>query len=285
MSITVEDFEAVRPQLLSVAHRILGTAQDAEDAVQSAWLRAATAGGDDLVENPAGWLTTVTSRICLDELRTRRRRNELPLLADAIPAEQLSADEAVIRSENVSRALMVLLERLTPSQRVAYVLHDLFAVPFDRVALVLDSTESGAKKHASRARQRLDGPGGASASAGRVDESIVDAFMLAARSGDTRAMIRLLAPNCIRDADAALVPEGVPTRVTGATNVATETAHFIDRIRAACSLTVNGTRVYLFAPGGHPWATVRMATDNGCITRITLRPVQSDDLFAAAGTS
>lgn len=281
MTITVEDFEAARPQLLSVAHRMLGSAQDAEDAVQSAWLRAATARGDVVVENPVGWLTTVTARVCLDELRARRRRRELPLTADTVPAEQLSADEAVIRAENVSRALMVLLDQLTPSQRVAYVLHDLFAVPFDRIALVLDGTVAGAKKHASRARQRLDGSVVDSEPAGRVERSVVDAFMLAARSGDTRAMIRLLAPDCVRDADAALVPEGVAAVVTGAEVVATETARFLGRIRMACPLRVDGARVYVIAPGGHPFATVRLRTADSRICRITVRRVGRADRYAA----
>lgn len=205
MPITVEDFEAARPQLLSVAHRMLGSVHDAQDAVQTAWLRAAAGHRSERIDNPAGWLTTVTARVCLDELRARRRRGEAPLLADAIPAEQLSADEAVLRTENVSRALLVLLEQLTPPQRVAYVLHDLFAVPFDQIAQVLDGTVPSAKKHASRARQRVRSPAPAEACRQAPDREIVEAFLAAARTGDTREMIRLLAPDSVRDADAALL--------------------------------------------------------------------------------
>ncbi|MEU5793976.1 sigma-70 family RNA polymerase sigma factor [Streptomyces sp. NPDC047813] len=281
MPITVEDFEAARPQLLSVAHRMLGSVHDAQDAVQTAWLRAAAGHGAQPVENPAGWLTTVTARICLDELRARRRRGETPLLADAIPAEQLSADEAVIRAENVSRALLVLLERLTPPQRVAYVLHDLFAVPFDRVAQVLDGTVPGAKKHASRARQRLRSPAPATEHRQAPDREIVEAFLAAARTGDTRAMLRLLAPGSVRDADAALLPPGARTVVTGATAIATETVRFADRIRATCPLTVNGAPAHLIAPGGHPLAVLHVGTDRGRVTRITLRPVRPADVFTA----
>ncbi|MYU08137.1 sigma-70 family RNA polymerase sigma factor [Streptomyces sp. SID8366] len=281
MPITVEDFEAARPQLLSVAHRMLGSVHDAQDAVQTAWLRAAAGHGAQPVENPAGWLTTVTARICLDELRARRRRGETPLLADAIPAEQLSADEAVLRAENVSRALLVLLERLTPPQRVAYVLHDLFAVPFDRVAQVLDGTVLGAKKHASRARQRLRSPAPAAEHRQAPDREIVEAFLAAARTGDTRAMLRLLAPDSVRDADAALLPPGARTVVTGATAIATETVRFADRIRATCPLTVNGAPAHLIAPGGHPLAVLHVGTDRGRVTRITLRPVRPADVFTA----
>ncbi|MEV7499264.1 sigma-70 family RNA polymerase sigma factor [Streptomyces sp. NPDC093018] len=279
MPITVEDFEAARPQLLSVAHRMLGSVHDAQDAVQTAWLRATAGHRSERIDNPAGWLTTVTARVCLDELRARRRRGEAPLLADAIPAEQLSADEAVLRTENVSRALLVLLEQLTPPQRVAYVLHDLFAVPFDRIAQVLDVTVPGAKKHASRARQRLHSPAPVETHRHVPDREIVEAFLAAARTGDTREMIRLLAPDSVRDADAALLAPGARTVVTGATAIATETVRFADRIRAICRLTVNGAPAHLIAPGGHPLAVLHIGTERGQVTRITLRPVRPTDVF------
>ncbi|MFE2976651.1 sigma-70 family RNA polymerase sigma factor [Streptomyces sp. NPDC059258] len=283
MPITVEEFETARPRLLSVAHRMLGSAQDAQDAVQTAWLRAATARSSPPIENPSAWLTTVTARICLDELRARRRRDEAPLLADALPATDLAADEAALRAEDVSRALMVLLDRLTPPQRVAYVLHDLFSTPFDRIAEVLGATVPSAKQHASRARRRL-APADArpvSSASGRADQQIVEAFMAAARTGDTRRMIELLAPDSIRDAEAALLPHDDRTTVTGAADIAAETAQFRDRIRAACRLTVNGRPMYVIAPGGHPFATIGISTADGQVTRITLRRARPDDRFDA----
>ncbi|MFJ8250773.1 sigma-70 family RNA polymerase sigma factor [Streptomyces sp. NPDC094466] len=281
MPITVEEFETARPRLLSVAHRILGSAQDAQDAVQTAWVRAATARPSTSVENPSAWLTTVTARVCLDELRARRRRAEAPLPADAVPAEDLAADEAVLRAEDVSRALMVLLDRLTPPQRVAYVLHDLFSTPFDRIAEVLGATVPSAKQHASRARRRLAPARQDAEETGRADQRIVDAFMAAARTGDTRGMIRLLAPDSVRDAEAALLPHGGRTTVTGAADIAAETAQFRDRVRAACRLTVNGRPMYVIAPGGHPFATIGISTAGGRVTRITLRLVRTDDRFDA----
>ncbi|MEU2066283.1 sigma-70 family RNA polymerase sigma factor [Streptomyces anulatus] len=281
MPITVEEFATARPHLLSVAHRMLGSAQDAQDAVQTAWLRAATARSSASVENPSAWLTTVTARVCLDELRARRRRNEAPLLADAVPAADLAADEAVLRAEDVSRALMVLLDRLTPPQRVAYVLHDLFSTPFDRIAEVLGATVPSAKQHASRARRRLAPARPGAEENGRADQRIVDAFMAAARTGDTRAMIQLLAPDSVRDADAALLPHGGRTTVTGATDIAAETAQFRDRIRAACPLSVNGRPMYVIAPGGHPFATIEISAAGGQVTRVTLRPAQPDDRYEA----
>lgn len=285
MPITVEEFESARPHLLSVAHRMLGSVHDAQDAVQTAWLRTVTARSSPLVENPSAWLTTVTARVCLDELRARRRRNEAPLLAGAIPAAELAADEAILRTEDVSRALMVLLQRLTPPQRVAYVLHDLFSVPFDRIAHVLGGTVPSAKKHASRARQRLHGSQHTSERNSRPDQQIVEAFLAAARTGDTRTMIQLLAPDSVRDADAALLPDGVRTTVVGAGDIATETVRFRDRIRAACRLTVNNRPVHLIAPGGHPLATIEISTAGRKVTRITLRSVRATDGFAAAPPS
>jgi RNA polymerase sigma factor (sigma-70 family) len=148
----IDEFEVARPRLRSLAHRILGSLEDADDAVQTAWLRAQAAEQTG-IGNPAGWFTTVTARLCLDQLRSRERRGELPLLADAIPGDQLAADEEYLRREDVSRALLVLLSRLTAIQRVAYVLHDLFRVPFAEVAVVLDTTPTNAKKLASRARR------------------------------------------------------------------------------------------------------------------------------------
>ncbi|MFE6132560.1 sigma-70 family RNA polymerase sigma factor [Streptomyces sp. NPDC056437] len=281
MPITVEEFEIARPNLLSAAHRMLGSAHDAQDAVQMAWLRATTAQPSPSIKNPSAWLTTITARICLDELRARHRRNEAPLLADAIPAAQLAADEALLHTEDVSRALMVLLNQLTPPQRVAYVLHDLFSVPFDQIAHVLGGTVPSAKKHASRARQRLDSAQHSSEQNSRPDQQIVEAFLTAAQTGDTRTMIQLLAPDSVRDADAALLPRGARTAVTGAVDIATETVHFRDRIQAACRLTVNNRPVYLIAPGGHPLATIDISTANQRITRITLRSAQADDHIAA----
>ncbi|GGP71985.1 MULTISPECIES: sigma-70 family RNA polymerase sigma factor [Streptomyces] len=283
MPITAAEFETARPRLLSVAHRILGSAQDAQDAVQTAWVRAAAARSAPPVENPTAWLTTVTARVCLDELRARHRRKEAPLLADAVPAEDLAADEAVLRAEDVSRALMVLLDRLTPPQRVAYVLHDLFATPFDRIAEVLGTTVPSSKQHASRARRRL-APAGARPDAehtGRADQQLVDAFMAAARTGDTRRMVQLLAPDSVRDADAALLPHGGRTIVTGAAGIAAETGQFREGIRAACRLTVNGCPMYVIAPGGHPLVLIEIGTSGGRITRIALRPVRADDRFDA----
>ncbi|RVW01343.1 sigma-70 family RNA polymerase sigma factor [Rhodococcus xishaensis] len=266
--VSVADFEAARPQLTAVAFRLLGSIPDAEDAVQTTWLRADAADSSEVRNSPA-WLTTVLTRVCLDHLRARGRRREEPLLADMIPADAVAADEQYLRRENVSRALMVLLDRLTPPQRVAYVLHDLFGVPFKEIAETLGTTAANAKKHASRARQRVD-QSGQSTSDVRVDSAVVNAFLTAAAGGDINRMIALMTDDCIRTVDAALVPPGTATTVTGAQAIAEETTLFADRILASTQMIVDGLPAHVIAPGGHLLAILDIQTRNGRIDHITI---------------
>ncbi|GAA4876551.1 sigma-70 family RNA polymerase sigma factor [Saccharopolyspora cebuensis] len=277
---SIEEFEAARPRLLSLAHRMLGSAHDAEDAVQTTWLRAQAAPRDGL-DNPDAWLTTITTRVCLDQLRARRRRGEVAPLAAELPAAQLAADEDFLRREDVSRALLVLLARLPPAQRVAYVLHDLFAVPFGQVAAILGTTPGNAKKLASRARARIGGgeevPGASS-----QHREVVAAFLSAARGGDLHRMVALLAPDCVRTADAALLPPGAATTVTGAVAIAAETGLFADRIRASAPMRLDGRAVDVIAPGGHPLAAIEVATRGTRISRITITRIGAADVLAAA---
>lgn len=268
------DFEAMRPQLTAIAFRLLGSVQDAEDAVQDTWLKASAASTEGL-RNPAAWTTTVLTRVCLDELRKRRRRREEPLYADMLPAESVDADERYLRREDVSRALMVVLDRLTPAQRVAYVLHDLFDVPFREVAAALHTSVESAEKHASRARGRLEratpGP-----SAATADQAVAEAFLAAAAGGDVERMIALMADGCVRVADADLLPPGVPTVVTGARAVTRETALFADRIRAAAPMLIDHRLVDVIAPGGHLLAVITITTADRRVTRIEIgRPRES----------
>jgi RNA polymerase sigma factor (sigma-70 family) len=264
-----EEFEAARPRLLSLAHGMVGSRHDAEDAVQAAWLRTQTAGAEAL-ENPAGWFTTVTARLCLDLLRRRQRRDEGPLLADAIPVDELAADEAFVRREQVSRALLVLLDQLTPNQRVAYVLHDLFAVPFEQVAIVLDTTPASAKKLASRARTRLQDPGPVRARAHRAHLELVEAFLAAARGGDLHRLLVLLAPDAVRTVDPRLVPEGAPAELRGAPAIAEETRFFLDRIEATVPMVIDGVPGAVIAPGGHLLAVMRFGVRDGVIASVEI---------------
>ncbi len=275
-------FVAERPRLLSVAHRILGSVHDAEDAVQTAWLRIQATPDGDIDDVPA-WLTTVVTRVCLDQLRDRHRRDVLTRRVDAATDTDVAADEEFLVREDVSRALMVLLDRLTPPQRVAFVLHDLFSMPFDQIAEVLDTTAANAKKHASRARVRIrpDQPPVAAAGDAR-HHAIVAAFLRAATGGDIARMIELMAPDCVRIADGSLIPAGTPTSVAGAAAIAEETRHFVDRIRSSTPMRVNGRPVHVIAPGGHASATIDIDTRAGVVTCIAIRSIVATDVLEAS---
>lgn len=266
-------FESARPRLLSLAHRLTGSAHDAEDVVQTAWTRLPHAGD---VENLDGWLTTVTSRLCLDLLRRRSRLAEAPLrdVALASPtfaSRTLAADEEVVRREEVSRALMVVLDELTPRQRVAFVLHDLFAVPFDTVASVLGTTPPAAKKLASRARARLTGPSSPQPTATGRHVAVVEAFLAAASGGDLDRLVSLLAPDVVRTADPHLLRPGAAEVVHGARRVAEDTRLFRDRIVAAeVTLLTSGVGL-LVAPGGHAVAVVEITSGPSGITAVSVQ--------------
>src|SRR5437899_1341659 len=155
-----EQFEADRGHLRAVAYRLLGSMHDADDAVQAAWLKVSRAGSADL-RNPTGWFTTVTARECLDQLRAKKRRGEVLGGDERVTSPAFSTspapEEEVALAESVGRALMVVLDRLSPAQRVAFVLHDMFAIPFDDIGHLLDRSPAAAKKLASRARERVEG--------------------------------------------------------------------------------------------------------------------------------
>lgn len=278
---TIEEFEAARPRLLALAHRLLGSVYDAEDAVQTVWLRTQSVSPGSL-DNPAGWLTTVTTRVCLDQLRAWARHGETPLLADTIPATQLTADEEFIRREDVARALMVLLGQLTPTQRVSYVLHDLFSIPFDEIAAILDTTSANAKTLASRARTRIRGTHRETEDSDDRHRRIVAAFLHAARGGDIQQMIALMAADCVRTADAELLPAKAAAKLTGASAIAEETRFFVNRIHATTTMRRNGRMVEIIAPGGHPLAGIHIDTGAARITRIAITKIRKSDILTAA---
>ncbi|OBG69187.1 RNA polymerase subunit sigma [Mycobacterium sp. E3298] len=260
-------FDADRRHLSAVAFQLLGSAADAEDAVQSAWLKASRADYG-AVDNLTGWFTTITAREAYDQLRVRKRRAEHPLATteelDRLEAAASPADEETLLTESVSNALLVVLDRLSPAQRVAFVLHDVFAVPFERIGDLLDRSPEAAKKLASRARGRLHGdPGGEPERAAKHLE-IVEAFLAASRGGDIALLLELLAPDVVRTVDRALVPDDVPTELRGAGQVAEETRRFAQRARAGVVMLVDGAPAIVIAPYGHAEALllITVGTDD-----------------------
>ncbi len=281
--VSTSEFEAARPQLTAMAFRLLGSIHDAEDAVQSAWIKATTAGADDL-RNPAAWLTTILTRVCLDQLRVRKRRGEEPLLVDMLPADGVAADEHYLKRENISRALMVVLEQLTPAQRIAYVLHDLFDVPFREVAETLGTSPDNAKKHASRARRRIVQASTAPITT-TIDGAVVEAFLLAAAGGEIDRMVALMTDDCIRVADTALVPPSTPAVLTGARAVAKETTLFADRIRSSTPILVEGRSVHVIAPGGHRLAVIDISIRGRRVARIDISRASAHTAFVMPATT
>jgi RNA polymerase sigma-70 factor (ECF subfamily) len=224
IELQAERFEANRPHLLAVAYRILGSVGDAEDAVQEAWLRLSRADGPG-VENMRGWLTTVVSRICLDMLRARRsRREELVDGWEQAPIVQLDGpadpEAELLLADSVGLALLVVLDTLSPPERLAFVLHDMFGVPFDEIAPIVDRSEPATRQLASRARRRIRS-GGTEQHAGRLaaERPIVDAFLAAAREGSFEALVAVLDPDVEFTADRALADDG-PVALAGAATVA-----------------------------------------------------------------
>jgi len=250
-------FEEQRPRLHAVAYRMLGSRSEADDAVQEAWLRLHRAG-DEGIDNLAGWLTTVVARVSLDMLRSRDSRREEPLEATANAGGPLDAspdpeDEAVV-ADSVGLALLVVLDTLTPAERLAFVLHDMFGVPFDEIAPVIGRSAEATRQLASRARRRVRGASGSADADVARRRRVVEAFLAASRSGDFDALLAVLDPDVVARADAAVVRMGGEPEVAGAMAVA---ATFAGRARAARPAMIDGSPGLVWMQEGRP----RMAFD------------------------
>jgi RNA polymerase sigma-70 factor (ECF subfamily) len=240
-------FETHRDHLMAVAYRMLGSRADAEDAVQEAWLRWHATTADPAgrqIEDPRGWLTTVTARICLDQLRSARVRREA-YVGQWLPepvVDRFEADLAdqMVRTDEVSYALLVVLERLGPEQRVAFVLHDVFAVPFDEIAEVLATTPAAARQLASRARRAVSTDDAPRHTADLAEQRrVVTAFLDAARSGDIDGLLAVLAPDAVTVGDGGGVVPARTEPIAGALPVARFLAGLFRRYqREATSLRV-----------------------------------------------
>lgn len=263
------EFEAQRGSLRAIAFRMLGSLSDADDAVQETWLRLRRVEGSTL-HNPNAWLRTVVSRVCLDMLRSRKSRRE-ELVGGQVPERFENLDsghdpeyEAVL-ADSVGRVLLVVLDRLSPAERVAFVLHDMFAVPFAEIAPIVERTVTATKKLASRARQRVKGTPAMPDHELTGRRRVIEAFLAAARNGDIPGLLTVLDPDIVRHADHSVLPPGVPGELRGARDVAAQTIAFGQRSRLAETALVNGEPGVILAPAGRLRLAIRFTISAGRI--------------------
>jgi RNA polymerase sigma factor (sigma-70 family) len=264
----MDAFEAHRPHLHAVATRILGSRAEADDALQEAWLRANRADTSD-VDNIGGWLTTVVSRVCLTMLDQRKRRREEALEAGRLPDPVIThPDEAApdpegeaLAADAVGTALLVVLETLQPAERLAFVLHDVFAVPFEDIATIVDRSPAAARQLASRARHRVQG---ADRHAPTADRRVVDAFLAAAQGGDFAELLALLDPDVVLRGDDG---SGALQIIEGAHAVATN-ARIFGATRVAHPAIVDGAAGFVATEAGLPVAVLAFTIHDGRITAI-----------------
>ncbi|RYB89340.1 sigma-70 family RNA polymerase sigma factor [Nocardioides glacieisoli] len=259
-----EIFEAERPRLLGIASRVLGDHAEAEDVVQQAWLRLdrALREGQTEIENLPAWLTTVTTRLCLDRLRART-----PVPYEEVEVADTAPDPAddVALADTVGIALQAVIDRLSPRERVAFVLHDSFGFEFGTIAAVLDTTPAAARKLASRARAKVAQPAAEDVLA---DWEVVDAFMAAARGGDFQRLLQLLAPDAVVGADEAAVLAGTPASIEGRDEVA---AFFNGSAHAALAVFLGDRPDYAWYLKGEAKVVFDFEVDGGQVTGITFR--------------
>ena len=265
-----EQFEATRPHLRAVAYRMLGSLSEADDAVQEAWLRLSRSNASE-IDNLGGWLTTVVARVSLDMLRARRSRREEPLDVH-VPepilsrADGLDPEQEALLADGVGLALLVVLEKLNPAERLAFVLHDMFAVPFDEIGAMVGRSPAAARQLASRARRRVQGeaptPDGDLAEQRRV----LDAFFAASRDGDFEGLLAVLDPDVVIRADGGTAGETEVVR--GAEKVASQALRFAHMHPWAKPALVNGAAGVVVAPHGEPFAVLGFTVVGGKIVEI-----------------
>jgi RNA polymerase sigma-70 factor (ECF subfamily) len=290
---TTARFSEHRPYLRSVAYRMLGSLSEADDAVQESWLRLSRADVSEVM-NLRAWLTTLVSRVCLDMLRARTARREDPLdvhvpdpivapwrtdvLPDGAGAVGGDPQEQAVLADCVGLALLVILDTLSPAERLAFVLHDVFAVPFAQIGPILDRSPAAAKQMASRARNRLHGADAAenpdTSASGRHDAArqreVLNAFLAAAREGDFERLLTILDPDVVLRADAGTGPFGPSQLVRGAQAVIAQAVRFSPLAKFGHPVLVNGDPGFLVAPGGQAVAVAGVAVTGGRITEINI---------------
>jgi RNA polymerase sigma-70 factor (ECF subfamily) len=268
----VEQFETSRARLRAVAYRMLGSFADADDAVQEAWLRASRAD-TGVVENMSGWLTTIVARVCLNMLQSRKIRPAESLdvhIPDPIISteEETDPEHEVLLADAVGMALMVVLDALAPPERVAFVLHDVFAVPFEEIAPIVGRTPTAARQLASRARRRVHGTAAVPDSDLPRQRAVVDAFLAASRNGDFEGLLAVLDPDVVLRAEGP----GAPREVHGAATVAGQALTFARAARLPVQpALVNGAAgVIAWALDGRPFAVLGFTVVDGRIAEIDI---------------
>jgi RNA polymerase sigma factor (sigma-70 family) len=272
-----EQFEENRTHLRAVAYRMLGSISEADDAVQEAWLRLSRSDTSG-VENLGGWLTTVVGRVCLDMLRSRRSRREGPLgvhVPEPIVgrADGLDPEREALVADSVGLALLVVLETLSPAERLAFVLHDMFAVPFEEIAPIVGRSPTAARQLASRARRRVRGATDVPDADVTRQREVVDAFLAAAREGDFDALVAVLDPDVVLRSDGGVVRAGLSREVRGAAAVAGQAltfSKFVQSTRARAALVNGAAGVVSWSPDGQPFSVMGFTVRGGKIVEIDI---------------
>ncbi|GAA2988632.1 RNA polymerase sigma factor SigJ [Streptosporangium longisporum] len=267
-----ERFEEHRTRLQAVAYRMLGSVSEAEDAVQDAWLRLGRADTGD-VRNLGAWLTTVVARVCLNVLRSRERRREDPLgvrMPDPIVGHEdgTGPEGEAVLADSVGLALLVVLETLTPAERLAFVLHDMFAVPFEEIATMIDRSPAAARQLASRARRRVRGQAPVPDPDLALQRDVVDAFFAAARDGDFGALVAVLDPGVVLRSDGGAARAQHTVVITGARTVAERALTFGRLFPLARPALVNGAAGVVVAAHGRPLSVMAFTVTGGRILAI-----------------
>ena len=270
-----ERFETSRAHLRAVAYRMLGSATEADDAVQECWLRVSRADAD-AVENLEGWLTTILARICLNMLRSRKSRREEPLEEREVQSagtrhQRTGPEDETVLADSVGVALLVVLEKLNPAERVAFVLHDVFGATFEEIAPVVKRSPAAARQLASRARRRVRGTdtaGGPAAARLSKQRQVVEAFLSALRAADLEGLLAVLDPGVVRRADKAALPPGAAAELRGAEPVVKEVLTYAGVARSARLVLVDGSPGFIVAPRGKLRTAMRCTVRRGKITEM-----------------
>ena len=282
-----ERFEQNRGHLRAVAYRMLGSLSEADDAIQETWLRLGRSDAS-AIDNLGGWLTTVVARVCLDMLRSRTSRREESLDTEVaeLPAKStapLDPEQEAVLADSVGLALLVVLDRLSPAERLAFVLHDLFPVPFDEIARIVGRTEEATRQLASRARRRVQGGGRVPDAELHPQRDVVDKFLTALRAGDFEGLVAVLDPDVVVHIDEVAAAPGAAREVRGAATWAKNAIAFSRGARFVRPVLVDGTMGAMLAPQGHLSRVLRLTIKGGKIAQVDIigDPVRLQELDLA----